>query len=253
MITRNYNQVRRLRPARGLTLAEVLISVVIFGIGLTMVAGIFPAALKLNRRSTDDVIGTLIGQNALSVAQVRLTHQQLVDEGIDENMTRLDDMTIGGQTLISERDRTYPRPQDSSEESTMGWLLLGRKINSDDDEDNDYLLVAVAYRKRETVNTVEAIEETLVKIEDYEDVSKADFGDTLPDEVQQNGVIILQNGRHAYMVGLDRATGEAVLDRRLPEDNNLDVWLVYEKADESVTRNSPVMAVVIGRTALSNE
>ncbi|MGC9454195.1 MAG: type IV pilus modification PilV family protein [Phycisphaerae bacterium] len=262
MIITRHNQVRCCQPAAarsaclsarsraGLTLAEVLIAVVIFGIGLTMVAGIFPAALKLNKSSTDDVIGTLIGQNALALAQVRLSHQAMQDLGVDTDMTRLDDLTYNGSPLISERDRVYPRPEETGDESTMGWVLLGRKISNDPDE-NDYLLVAVSYRMRETDNTVSVTSHS-IDISDYEDVSRADFGGSVPPEgVQQNGVIILPDGRHAYINGLDG--GEAVLDRRIAEANGVSVSVVYEEEGGDITRNSPVMAVVIGRTALRAE
>jgi len=239
---------RRCRRRPGFTLTEMMIAILIFGIGLTMAAGLFPAALKLNKSSTANVIGTIIGENALAIAQARLTHGD-----VPTTMERLDDREIGGKPLIGLRDRTYPVSDSDSQaenQRVMGYLLLGRKLSADV-ERNDYLLVAVSYRKNDPDNTVELYEADNIDITDYEDVSKADFGNDIPNKVTQNAVIIFEDGRYAYITGLG-PNGVAVLDRRLPADK-ADGWVPYEKEDGGVTRSSPVMAVVVTRTALREE
>jgi len=63
---------RRRRPAigaragvrRAFSLLEIMIAIGILGIGLVMVAAIFPVALDQHRRSTDDVMGNLVAANA---------------------------------------------------------------------------------------------------------------------------------------------------------------------------------------------
>ncbi len=62
----------RNRPRRGLTLIEVLLAVFILGIGVISVASIFPAGIAQQRRSSDDVVGTTIADNALSLLRTRL-------------------------------------------------------------------------------------------------------------------------------------------------------------------------------------
>jgi prepilin-type N-terminal cleavage/methylation domain-containing protein len=236
----------RLRGA--FTLAEMMIAIVIFGIGLTMVAGLFPAALKLNKSSTDDVVGTLMGRNALALAETRIRHDP-ANLQVATSMERLDDKDVGGDPLIGPLDRAYPIAADTDEadDRLFGFLLLGRKLSADA-ANNDYLLVAVSYRKRTPQTTID-VTDFSVNIADYEDVSTADFGGGLPPEVQQNGVIILESGRYAFIRALG-ADGQVVLDRRLP-DGGADVWVPYEQTGGGdPTPTSPVMSVVLTRTAL---
>lgn len=63
------------RLRRGFSLVEVLLAVFILGIGVISVAAVFPAGIALQRQSNDDVVGPLVGQNALALLRARLRQE----------------------------------------------------------------------------------------------------------------------------------------------------------------------------------
>lgn len=54
---------------RGFSLVEILLSIFILGIGMIMVASIFPVGANWTRQATEETIGQTIAQNALSVIE----------------------------------------------------------------------------------------------------------------------------------------------------------------------------------------
>lgn len=67
MITNGISKLNR----RGITLIEILISIMILGIGMISLATLFPIGLLKMRRAVNDVRGTVIARSALSEVRVR--------------------------------------------------------------------------------------------------------------------------------------------------------------------------------------
>jgi len=128
----------------GFSLAELLISVGILSIGLSMCATLFPAALKENERSLNNVLGTLICENALSLGKVSLNGDDpdRDDPANEVENDVLQDWSAKGLGSGS----LYPYGVSGK----LGCILLARKI-----EHGGYQLVAVAYRKRKSTNSVQ--------------------------------------------------------------------------------------------------
>ena len=139
----------------GFTLMELMIALGILAVGLALVSTAFPSAMMENKESVEKTMTTIIGENALAICHIRLSHNDIKD--------------IVGTTLtdITDRiplaERAYPiaqgEPAGNNDDwietpagsgnylpsSRYGWLLVAKQFGGDDD--NDYLLVIVPYRK----------------------------------------------------------------------------------------------------------
>ena len=117
----------------GFTLMEIMIALGILAVGLALVSTAFPSAMMENKESVEKTMTTLIGENALAICRIRLSHTSIKDSVgnalSDEN--NLD--------LIPDAEQIYPIDSDSR----YGWLLAIKQY----DDNNDYLLVIVPYRK----------------------------------------------------------------------------------------------------------
>src|SRR5438132_4863867 len=56
---------RRRRPRAGFTFMEILFAVIIMGVGMIMVAAMFPAAIKQTQANVEDAASTTVGRDAL--------------------------------------------------------------------------------------------------------------------------------------------------------------------------------------------
>jgi len=65
----------------GFTMAEVIVSVFILGIGLIMLATMFPVAGDWARQSSEESVGVVVGQTAVSAIQTRYTATDLSGVG----------------------------------------------------------------------------------------------------------------------------------------------------------------------------
>ena len=115
----------------GFTLAELLIAIGILGVGLTMSAALFPAGLKANKGTADDLKGTIVCKNGLAIARRVLRQSDIPTDG------SMVDRTNVIKTACSE-DVQY------AGDAGVGYFVLARQVKADT---NDYQLVVIAYRK----------------------------------------------------------------------------------------------------------
>ncbi len=190
----------------GFTLMELMMSLGILVVGLSMIATAFPSAMLENKRSVADTSATMVSENAAAICRVRLSHNAIKG-------------SVSGQISnvswqIIPAERAYPiarpigvHPKDWVEippnsgvyypSSRYGWLLAARQPSGNDC--NDYQLVIVPYRKFLPTDTIPTF--TIVMINDLGD----DTGNQVITGPKSIGspVISMADGTFAYVVDSD--------------------------------------------------
>lgn len=136
---------------RGYSLVELLFAVFILGAGLAMSAVLFPAAIRQNKTSFNDSIGTMICKNAIAAAASRITPSDFT-AGASTYTILADENDKTGQrhdTFLSIQGQHWPTWRQDSDVADggqiRGYILLGRpagRLPTD-----GYCLVAVAYAR----------------------------------------------------------------------------------------------------------
>jgi len=117
---------------RGFSLAELMIAIGIMGIGLTMAASLFPAAIREHSRSASNVLGMIMTENALETARAALSHPLKDKDNVNVG-TSMADCTA---TVKPEGSLRYPVDAgDASVVSKYGCLIMGRRKTANK---NDY-------------------------------------------------------------------------------------------------------------------
>ncbi|MHC4561982.1 MAG: PulJ/GspJ family protein [Planctomycetota bacterium] len=145
------------RRRRAFSLAELMIAIGILAIGLVMAGALFPAAMQMNRRSSRDVIGSIICENGLAMTKVRFASGAVSppprgsNPGTHPKLMKLADDTSKGQEFFSKEMCRYPQGDADSE---YGFVLLYRYIDRDlkDKTPEGRQLIAVSYKRRSTPN-----------------------------------------------------------------------------------------------------
>jgi len=148
------------RARRGFSLTELMISIGILAVGLTMAGALFPAALQASRESLKDVLGSIICENGLAIAKARwasLTDDEFLADG--SALTKFRDATIRGEELmvladdgddhpnfLTSAELAYPLGDETSK---LGFVLMMRPLDDDNDPGTfeGYQLVATSYRR----------------------------------------------------------------------------------------------------------
>ena len=227
--------------ASGFTLAELLISIGILGVGLTMSAALFPAGLEANKNSANDLLGTMICQNGLAMAKARVTTLHLPTIDCVE-LHRIDG-------LFTSAELKYPYGSDGN----TAFFVLGRQIITGK---NEYDLTVIAYQKHRDGGAVVLkdaqgdayVSSTGVRQFTFDEgEGYAEVGRTI---VIVGAVSTTAAG--AYSSGSARIVSMngkiATLDRALSgsNDRSLKVKIVYQEG----VPTTPVMAVMSAHTSL---
>ena len=64
---------------QGFSLIELLIAIFILGIGIISIAALFPAGIAQQQKSTDDLIGSIVARNALTIIRSKLNQEDFGD------------------------------------------------------------------------------------------------------------------------------------------------------------------------------
>ena len=79
---------RRASESRGFSLAEMLVAVLVLGIGLISISALLPSGMLIQRSASDDVYGPIVAEQALSIIRSKV-HPE--DFGMMEEFTELGD------------------------------------------------------------------------------------------------------------------------------------------------------------------
>ena len=226
------------------SLVEVMIAIGILGIGMTMIAAIFPAAIRENEISTNSTLGKIICENGLTLGRLALTAD------VGNNGTASSDPAIPSEVysdmlkVFANEGKTdvldigaqhYPYGEN---ESRLGFVLLARKANK------GYQLVTVAYRKAEAAGTVTAKSITCKVISTtITNASGAELrvGSPLIDRI---------TGKYATIVATNPDGTTGTLDQLIGTAGTSGYYVIIETKQGQVGKRSPAIATIATHTGL---
>lgn len=223
------------RPAqtrRGFSLVEVILAISILGVGMTMVAALFPAALKENESSVNDVLGSLICQNGLAVTRAKVA--------------------------AAAYDNTYSEPyatkNDPANPDRFGFV--SRSWPAAGAAENDFRINVVSYRLSNAANkaVLHPVLAATTSIQDHP--TNAALSDLVVAAVdvswlQPQSPVLFKDGTYAKILTVKGSA--AVLDRHLTATPSVDAYIVTEtdSSDKPVLNAvSPAMSTLMTRSTL---
>ena len=210
----------------GFTLTEVLIAIIVMGIGLTMAAALFPAAMKETETSINDVNGTIIAANGMDIAAGVLAADSTDFPAPDT------------WYVFADADNTSIIPaglQQYSGEPNRGFVILGRQLAAGR---NEYQLVSIAYWKNAGGDvTAEELSGFAVDPNDTTGLTVTHVGGGL----RVGSPVIAPNGKFAVILSVNDDGTEGYLDRRLDSSDNT-AWVVHEAG---MNTKSPAIATLV--------
>ncbi|MDP7635995.1 MAG: prepilin-type N-terminal cleavage/methylation domain-containing protein [Phycisphaerae bacterium] len=252
------------RRRTAFTLAEVMIAIGILGVGMAMVASVFPAAIKANRLSTNSTLGTIICENGLAMAKLVFTadvspYGSDADRWEVSNTTltrdrRIDEGTFGREFLpITEQH--YPNGTVNNP-NQLGYAVLIRKIDLDDDtnpsgykkQEEGYQICSVAYRKQ----SGGSVSWGYVQVGGIDNDGGAQvkiIGNDI-DLRQGSPLIFVNTGDYGIIMQIDRTVTPitVTLDRPILSVNKTTYALILKEDGEP--DRSPAIATMFTRTGL---
>lgn len=239
------------RPHRptAFSLVEVLIAIGIMGVGISMAAVMFPAAIKENTTSTYNSMSTMLCQNGLALVQANCYFDGSTHKG-----------TVGDKDTryLPTYDDTLTVPWQSSYGFTYNIIPNGG--------DNDFTIIVVATHVSDPSHT-SVINEFSGggTIDKYNEVSKytpSSDADFTTNKIQVGTPIIDESGVYAIVRAVVGSVGEryAILDRRIKvgsTTNGLNLNPIYTvtEVDSSgnIQNGSPAIGVLVTRTPLRSK
>ncbi|MFB3890426.1 MAG: type II secretion system protein J [Phycisphaerae bacterium] len=235
------------RGRRGFTLAEVLIALGIMAIGLTLVSALFPAAIRQQANTINDTLGMQICHNGLAIVKARCSHALL-----NGKYATLTDITNG----LNPSDVQYPIGSAAAGQEMRGFKLLARQYAGDI---NDYQFVLISYGKADAADTVTVAPVSgLVFTGSTGRTVQAPAGVKLPIGTP---IIDPATGLYATVQGVapPPATNPPTYLLDHPFSNGAggfitvnSAYIVTETDSSGQLPRSPVMSVLVNRTALRN-
>ena len=240
--------------AAAFSIPELMITLGILGVGLTLVAGTFPVAVRENGESANNTMGTIMCRNALAIVRARLRHRD-PQSGIGTEFRQ-----IGNPGPFQEvpanrlggADLSYPivLPTQLPADATRGCVVLGKSLHA---ERNDYLLVFVACQFAAGHSPTARKLEGMTSVGKNSDEFQVSAGQS--DWLQLGSPVIAPNGRYARIIRVEgeRAAVRTVkLDRALDDApvNNPFVITEVTAGGTPVGSVSPAMFVMATRTGL---
>ena len=134
---------------KAFTLAEILVALGILAIGMSMVASVFMAAMQFNMRSRNSVLGRIICENAMVVADLALVQEALTSETLEVYADVNHSYSKANDSCVTLEQQRYPTGLERSRE---GFAVLARRVDL-----TLYQVVVVAYRKSDKANAVKLI------------------------------------------------------------------------------------------------
>jgi prepilin-type N-terminal cleavage/methylation domain-containing protein len=242
---------------RGFSLAELMIAIGIMGVGITMVATIFPTALKQNELSNNDCMGMLIAENGMAMAKglvdesnMKSTYISPVAPNPPLQLAVVADATHGDPNHfpIAADQQQFPTwpPRDPNDTypSFQGYVVLARKMSADPDE-HLYQLVTVSYAKRGSGTVVRAKQLVGLTITG----TALTITPTPASDLVVGSPLITDSGKVARIIEADQAAGKATLENATLA-GALSGWVIVEESGGSNAAKSPANTVVVSQTEL---
>ena len=116
------------RRMRGFTLIEILLAVFILGVGLTMVACIFPVGADFTRQNVEETVAGMVAENARAIILAKYTYS---DFSAVTTLMPLPHIAAGDKLSLVERAYAYgtssPYPAAAPATATYFWTALVRQ------------------------------------------------------------------------------------------------------------------------------
>lgn len=142
--------------AGAFSLVEVLLAVMILGIGLVMVAAIFPVGAQWTRESAEETVGQMVARNATAIIQVRYKAGDMAAVAAGPHPTWLQPLPGIGGLPLSERAYAFgafpPYPASDPGHASYYWTAMVRQTPSDT-SGRQFDLFIFVFRKGQTEQT----------------------------------------------------------------------------------------------------
>ena len=228
---------RLITRSGGFTLMEVMFAIGIMGIGMIMIASLFPTAIKESNTSYNKTFGLLVAKNGLAVAKAVFTHPGPAD-GVwaDENTTG----------TLSAKSQHYQELEDSDladGDLLEGFVIIGKQMPSGG---NDYLIFSIAYaRPKDTSgNTIVTAEQ--VTVDSATDTNTLTVSSGSGDLRTGSPIIFATDNSYATIIQVSGS--EIILDREVTVTGQ-QAYVIVESGT-SAGDDSPALTVISTRTSL---